>query len=116
VLHTFTARFPWASYDDYASLTVGQFGWAYSVYPPVRFGAAVHPVSFYTDSYRHAFPIALVDFTEAPYPTPAKFERGLNWFGLLAVSPPTVKLAQPAGLVRVSPLLEQLLKVLLKTS
>jgi len=51
VLHTFTARFSWASHDGYASPKAGQMGWAYSVYLLARFGAAVHPVSFYAAHY-----------------------------------------------------------------
>ena len=126
VLHTFTARFPWASHDGYASPTVGQLGWAYSVYLLARFGAEVHPASFYAGHYQRAFPSALVDFTDATYASPAEqladcyevrtFERGLNWFGLVAVSPPAVGLARPEGLVSTSPLMMQVFEVLLETS
>jgi hypothetical protein len=126
VLHTFTTRFSWASHDGYASPTAGQRGWVYSVYLLAHFGAATHPASFYADYYRRAFPIALVDFADATYASPAEqlascyevrtFERGLNWLGLLAVSPLAMGLARPEGLVSVSPLLEQLFEVLVQTS
>lgn len=126
VLHTFTTRFPWASHDGYASPTVGQVGWAYSVYLLARFGAAAHPVSFYAGHYQRAFPSALVDFVGATYASPAErlascyavrtFERGLNWFGLVAVSQPATRLARPEGLVSTSPLLMQVIEVLLETS
>jgi hypothetical protein len=125
VLHTFTARFPWASHDGYASPTVGQIGWAYSIYLLARFGAAAHPVSFYAGHYQRAFPSALVDFAGAAYAAPAEqlascyevrtFKRGLNWFGLVAVSPSAVGLARPEGLVSTSPLLMQVFEVLLET-
>ena len=123
VLHTFTARFPWASHDGYASPTAGQMGWAYSVYLLARFGAEVHPASFYAEHYQRAFPIALADFTGATYASPAEqlascyevrtFERGLNWFGLVAASEPALGLARPEGLISVSPLLMQVFEVLL---
>ncbi|RZK14562.1 MAG: hypothetical protein EOO56_24665 [Hymenobacter sp.] len=126
VLHTFTARFSWASHDGYASPDAGQMGWAYSVYLLARFGAAVHPVSFYAEHYQRAFPIALVDFAEATYASPTEqlascyevrtFERGLNWFGLVAVSQPVLGLARPEGLISVSPLLMQVFEVLLEIS
>jgi hypothetical protein len=126
VLHTFTARFPWASHDGYASHDAGQVGWAYSVYLLARFGAEVHPVSFYAGHYQRAFPIALVDFAEATYASPAEqladcyevrtFERGLNWFGLVAVSQPAPGLVRSESLVSVSPLLMQVFEVLLETS
>ena len=121
VLYTFTARFPWATHDGYASPTVGQLGWAYSVYLLARFGAAVHPVSFYTGHYQRAFPITLVDFAEATYASPAEqlaschevrtFERGLNWFGLVEVSALTSRRTHPEDSVSVSPLLRQLFEV-----
>lgn len=122
VLHTFTARFPWASHDGYASPMAGQMGWAYSVYLLALFGTVAHPVSFYAGHYQRAFPIALVDFAAATYASPTEqlascyevrtFERGLNWFGLVEVSAPTPGRAQPEGLVSVSPLLRQLFEVL----
>ena len=105
---------------------MGQLGWAYSVYLLARFGADVHPVSFYAGHYQQAFPSALVDFANTTYASPAEqlascyevrtFERGLNWFGLVAVSPPTLGITRPEGLVSVSPLLRQVFQVLLKTS
>lgn len=124
VLQTFTARFPWATHDGYPSPKVGQVGWAYSVYLLARFGAEAHPVSFYTGHYQRAFPVALVDFAETTYASPAEqlascyevrtFERGLNWFGLVALSPPAPGLARTESLVSVCPLLAQLFEVLLK--
>ena len=126
MLHTFTARFPWASHDGYTSPTAGQVGWAYSVYLLARFGAGAHPASFYAGHYQRAFPIALADFTGATYASPAEqladcyevrtLERGLNWFGLVAVSPPAVGLDRSEGLVSSSPLLKQVFEVLLETS
>ncbi|MGI4743330.1 MAG: hypothetical protein ACRYG7_49900 [Janthinobacterium lividum] len=126
VLHTFTARFPWASHDGYTSPTAGQVGWAYSVYLLARFGAEARPASFYAGHYQRAFPIALVDFADATYASPAEqlascyevrtFERGLNWFGLVAVSQPALGLARPEGLISVSPLLMQVFEVLPETS
>jgi hypothetical protein len=69
-----------------------------SVYLLTRFGTEVNPVSFYAGHYQRAFPIALIDFTEATYASPAKqlascyevgtFERGLDWFSLVSVSAP----------------------------
>jgi len=122
VLQTFTTRFPWASHDGYASPDAGQMGWAYSVYLLARFGAEVHPVSFYAGHYQRAFPIALVDFAEATYASPAEqlascyevrtFERGLNWFGLVEVSALTSRRTQPEDSVSVSPLLRQVFEVL----
>jgi len=98
-------------------------GWAYSVYLLARFGAEVHPASFYAEHYQRAFPIALADFTGATYASPAEqlascyevrtFERGLNWFGLVAASEPALGLARPEGLISVSPLLMQVFEVLL---
>lgn len=126
VLHTFTARFSWASHDGYASPTVGQLGWAYSVYLLARFGAEMHPVSFYAEHDQRAFPSALVDFAEATYTSPTEqlascyevrtFERGLNWFGLVSVSQPALGLARPEGLISVSSLLMQVFEVLLEPS
>lgn len=126
VLYTFTACFSWASHDGYASPTVGQIGWAYSVYLLAHFGAEMHLVSFYAEHYQRAFPIALVDFAEATYTSPAEqlascyevrtFERGLNWFGLVSVSQPALGLARPQGLISVSPLLMQVFEVLLGPS
>jgi hypothetical protein len=127
VLHTFTARFSWASHDGYASPTAGQLGWAYSVYLLARFGTRVHPVSFYAGHYQRAFPSALADFAEATYASPAEqqladcyevrtFERGLNWFGLVAVSQSAPGLARSESLVSVVPLLMQVFEVLLETS
>lgn len=126
VLHTFTARFLWASHDGHASPTAGQLGWAYSVYLLARFGAEVRPVSFYAGHYQRAFPSALVDFAGTTYASPAEqlascygvrtFERGLNWLGLVSVSPPAPGLARPEYLISVSPLLMQVFEVLLETS
>jgi hypothetical protein len=85
-----------------------------------------HPASFYTGHYQRAFPIALVGFVEVTYALPAEqlasryevrtFGRGLNWFGLAAVSAPVVGLTRPESLVSSSPLLIQVVKVLLETN
>jgi hypothetical protein len=126
VLHTFTARFSWASHDGYASPTAGQLGWAYSVYLLALFGAEARPVSFYAAHYQRAFPGALVDFAEATYASPAEqladcyevrtFERGLNWFGLVVASTPATGLTWSEGFVSSTPLLRHLFEVLPETS
>jgi hypothetical protein len=96
-----------------------------SVYLLARFGIEVHSVSFYAGHYQRAFSIALIDFTEATYASPAEqlascyevrtFKRGLNWFGLVAVSAPASGLIEPESLMSVTPLLAQLFEVLLET-
>jgi hypothetical protein len=96
-----------------------------SVYLLTRFGTEVNPVSFYAGHYQRAFPIALIDFTEATYASPAKqlascyevgtFERGLDWFSLVSVSAPAPGLTGLESLVSVAPLLAQLFEVLLET-
>lgn len=121
VLDTFTNRFPWASHDGYPSGTVGQTGWAYSVYLLARFGEQFHPVRFYAEHYQRAFPFVLADFTDPAYRTPLEqlahcygvrtFERGLNWFGLLGPEPQSVVLHQPDQPLTASPLLAQLFDV-----
>lgn len=121
VLDTFTNRFLWASHDGYPSKSVGQTGWAYSVYLLARFGEQPHPVHFYAERYQRAFPFVLAEFTDPAYRTPLEqlthcygvrtFERGLNWFGLLGPEPQPVVLHQPDQLVSASPLLAQLFDV-----
>lgn len=121
VLHTFTSRFPWASHDGYPSPSVGQTGWAYSVYLLARFGQQPHSVRFYAEHYQRAFPFVLAEFTDAAYRTPLEqlahcygirtFERGLNWFGLLNSEPQPVELHQPDQLLTASSLLGQLFDV-----
>ena len=121
VLDTFTNRFLWASHDGYPSESVGQTGWAYSVYLLARFGGQPHPVHFYADRYQQAFPFVLAEFTDPAYRTPLEqlthcygvrtFERGLNWFGLLGPEPQPAVLHQPDQLVSASPLLAQLFDV-----
>ena len=121
VLDTFTRRFPWASHDGYPSETVGQTGWAYSVYLLARFGQQPHPVHFYAAHYQRAFPFVLAEFTDPAYRTPLEqlahcygvrtFERGLNWLGLLDAEPQPVGLHEPDQLVTASPLLAQLFDV-----
>ena len=121
VLDTFTRRFLWASHDGYPSETVGQTGWAYSVYLLARFGQQPHPVSFYAAHYQRAFPFVLAEFTDPAYRTSLEqlthcygvrtFERGLNWFGLLGPEPQPVALHQPDQLLTAAPLLAQLFDV-----
>lgn len=121
VLATFTNRFLWASHDGYPSQTVGQTGWAYSVYLLARFGEQPHPVSFYAARYQRAFPFVLAEFTDPAYRTPLEqfthcygvrtFERGLNWFGLLGPEPQSAVLHQPDQPLGASPLLAQLFDV-----
>jgi hypothetical protein len=121
VLDTFTNRFLWASHDGYPSQTVGQTGWAYSVYLLARFGQQPHPVSFYAALYQRAFPFVLAEFTDPAYRTPLEqlthcygvrtFERGLNWFGLLGPEPQPAVLHQPDQPLTASPLLAQLFEV-----
>lgn len=120
-LDTFTNRFLWASHDGYPSQTVGQIGWAYSVYLLARFGEQPHPVSFYAEHYQRAFPFVLAEFTHPAYRTPLEqlthcygvrtFERGLNWFGLLRPEPQPAVLHQPYQPLSASPLLAQLFDV-----
>ena len=121
VLDTFTNRFLWASHDGYPSQTAGQTGWAYSVYLLARFGEHPHPVSFYAERYRRAFPFVLAEFTDPAYRAPLEqfthcygvrtFERGLNWFGLLGPELQPAVLHQPDRLLSASPLLAQLFDV-----
>ena len=121
VLDTFTNRFLWASHDGFASQTVGQTGWAYSVYLLARFGEQPRPVSFYAERYQRAFPFVLAEFTDPAYRTPLEqlthcygvrtFERGLNWFGLLGPEPQLAVLHQPDQPLGASPLLAQLFDV-----
>lgn len=121
VLDTFTNRFLWASHDGYPSQTVGQTGWAYSVYLLARFGEQPHPVSFYAEYYQRAFPFVLSEFTDPAYRTPLEqlthcygvrtFERGLNWFGLLGPEPQPAVLHQPDQPLSASPLLALLFDV-----
>ena len=121
VLDTFTNRFLWASHDGYPSESVGQTGWAYSVYLLARFGQQPHPVSFYAAHYQRAFPFVLAEFTDPVYRPPLEqltncygvrtFERGLNWFGLLGPEPQPAVLHQPDQPLTVSPLLAQLFDV-----
>ena len=121
VLATFTNRFPWASHDGYPSETVGQTGWAYSVYLLARFGKQPHPVAFYAAHYQRAFPFVLAEFTDPAYRTPLEqlthcygvrtFERGLNWFGLLGPEPQPSVRYQPDQPLGASPLLAQLFEV-----
>ena len=121
VMDAFTNRFLWASHDGYPSQTVGQTGWAYSVYLLARFGEQPHPVSFYAERYQRAFPFVLAEFTDPAYRTPLEqlthcygvrtFERGLNWFGVLGPEPQPALLHEPDQLLSASPLLAQLFDV-----
>ena len=121
VLDTFTNRFLWASHDGYPSQTVGQTGWAYSVYLLARFGQQPRPVHFYAERYQRAFPFVLAEFTDPAYRTPLEqlihcygvrtFERGLNWLGLLGPEPHSAVLHQPYQPLRASPQLAQLFDV-----
>lgn len=121
VLDTFTSRFQWASHDGYPSGTVGQTGWAYSVYLLARFGQQPHPMHFYAEHYQRAFPFVLAEFIDAAYRIPLEqlthcygvrtFKRGLNWFGLLSPEPRPAVLHQPDQPLTVSPLLAQLFAV-----
>ena len=122
VLDTFTHRFLWAAHDSYPSQTVGQTGWAYSVYLLARFGEQPHPVCFYAALYQRAFPFMLAEFTDPAYRTPLEqlthcygvrtFERGLNWLGLLGPEPQSAVLHRPDQQLRASPQLAQLFDVL----
>ncbi|OWP61435.1 hypothetical protein CDA63_19410, partial [Hymenobacter amundsenii] len=106
---------------SYPSQTVGQTGWAYSVYLLARFGEQPHPVSFYAAHYQRAFPFVLAEFTDPAYRTPLEqltycygvrtFERGLNWFGLLGSESQVPVLHQPDQSLTASPLLAQLFAV-----
>lgn len=121
VLDAFTNRFLWASHDGYPSQTVGQTGWAYSVYLLARFGEQPHPVSFYAALYQRAFPFVLAEFTDPAYRTPLEqlthcygvrtFERGLNWLGLLGPEPQPAVLHQSDQSLTASSLLAQLFDV-----
>ncbi|MGI4736795.1 MAG: hypothetical protein ACRYG7_16620 [Janthinobacterium lividum] len=121
VLDTFTRRFPWASHDGYPSGTVGQTGWAYSVYLLTRFGEHPHPAAFYAELYQRAFPFVLAEFTDPAYGTPLTqftscyevrtFERSLNWLGLVEAVCPPARVDQPDQQVLASALLAQLVEV-----
>ena len=121
VLDSFTNRFRWTSHDGYPSETVGQTGWAYSVYLLARFGQQPRPAHFYAERYQRAFPFVLAEFTDPAYRTPLEqlthcygvrtFERGLNWFGLLGPEPQPAVLHPPDQPLSASPLLAQLFDV-----
>lgn len=121
VLDTLTNCFLWASHDGYLSQTVGQTGWAYSVYLLARFGDQPQPVSFYAERYQRAFPFVRAEFTNPAYRTPLEqlthcygvrtFERGINWFGLLGPELQSAVLHQADQPLSASPLLAQFLDV-----
>lgn len=91
---TFTDKLMWGSNDLYHDKTVGQLGWAFSMYMLKRFGDQANTVDFYAEKYLTAFPNFITFFNEF-YSTPERqcahcygtrtFDRFLLWFGFVTV-------------------------------
>jgi len=91
---SFTDKFSWASNDLYPDNTVGQLGWAFSVYMLLKFGEQSNTTDFYAEKYLTAFP-NFITFFQSSYTTPERqcahcygirtFDRFLLWFGFVAV-------------------------------
>jgi hypothetical protein len=91
---TFTDKLMWGSNDLYPDKTVGQLGWAFSVYMLKKFGEQAHAVDFYAEKYIKAFP-NFITFFDQRYTTPERqcahcygirtFDRFLLWFGFVTV-------------------------------
>lgn len=91
---TFTEKLMWGSNDLYHDKTVGQLGWAFSMYMLKRFGNQALTTDFYAEKYIKAFPNFITFFKQA-YSTPERqcahcystrtFDRFLLWFGFVTV-------------------------------
>lgn len=91
---TFTEKLMWGSNDLYPDKTVGQLGWAFSVYMVTKFGDQPCTTDFYTEKYLKAFP-NFITFFKPSYSTPERqcahcygirtFDRFLLWFGFVTV-------------------------------
>lgn len=91
---TFTDKLMWGSNDLYHDKTVGQLGWAFSMYMLKRFGDQANTVDFYAEKYLTAFP-NFITFFEDRYSTRERqfshcysirtFLRFLLWFGFVTV-------------------------------
>ena len=91
---TFTEKLMWGSNDGYPDKTVGQLGWAFSVYMIMKFGDQANLTDFYAEKYLKAFP-NFITFFKPSYSTPEEqcahcygirtFDRFLLWFGFVTV-------------------------------
>ena len=90
----FTEKLLWGSNDGYPDKTVGQLGWAFSVYMLMKFGNQANTTDFYAEKYLKAFP-NFITFFKPGYSTPERqcahcygirtFNRFLLWFGFVTV-------------------------------
>jgi hypothetical protein len=91
---TFTEKLMWGSNDLYPDKTVGQLGWAFSVFMLTKFGDQANSTDFYSEKYLKAFP-NFITFFKPSYSTPERqcahcystrtFDRFLLWFGFVTV-------------------------------
>lgn len=91
---SFTDKLMWGSNDGYLDKTVGQLGWAFSIYILMKFGDQANIADFYSEKYLKAFP-NFITFFKPSYSTPERqcahcygirtFDRFLLWFGFVTV-------------------------------
>lgn len=91
---TFTQKLMWGSNDGYYDKTVGQLGWAFSIFMLTKFGDQANLSEFYAERYLKAFP-NFITFFKPSYSTPESqcaycygirtFDRFLLWFGFVTV-------------------------------
>jgi len=91
---SFTEKLMWGSNDGYVDKTVGQLGWAFSIYMLIKFGDQAFTTDFYAEKYLKAFP-NFITFFEPRFSTPEEqcahcygirtFDRFLLWFGFVTV-------------------------------
>ena len=118
VLMAFTEKFNWAYHDGYAAPTVGQTGWAFTLFLLLKFGAEPRPLRFYADKYEQAFPFLLADLPGTNWNTPAEqllscyghrvFAHFGRWFGLADMEQYRLGREQANCLVTTTPVLGQL--------
>jgi hypothetical protein len=93
IFETYTQDFLWAHLDGYKSELIGQLGFTFSLSMLKHYGSESHPIKFYSDKYKRAFPLLenhLCDFKFFPKEKQFAscyrvrlFERFFKWFGLV---------------------------------
>lgn len=93
-LKAFTDKFLWSFNDGYPNQSIGQLGWAFSVYMIDKFGDQTHTPEFYSDNYLKAFP-SFIEFFKSDHAGPERdfsecytirtFNRFLVWFGFVSI-------------------------------
>ncbi len=93
IFETFTHKFNWGYFDNYAETPIGQIGYGFSLILIHKYGDKKRHESFYAEKYFRAFPQLMEDMEPIPYISKKKnaincyslrtFERFLDYFGVI---------------------------------